>query len=73
MPIPDHENCQSPEDIALAAADVGLGASVAMGIEDALLITAGDEQPVRVLITGSLYLAGHILKLHRGFAVKPSG
>ncbi|NND50185.1 MAG: bifunctional folylpolyglutamate synthase/dihydrofolate synthase, partial [Rhizobiales bacterium] len=72
VPIPDHENCQSPEDIALAAADVGLGASVASNIDDALMITAGEEEPVRVLITGSLYLAGHILKRHRGFAIKPA-
>ncbi len=72
VPIPDHENCQSPEEIAQAAADVGLGASVASNIDDALMVTAGEEEPVRVLITGSLYLAGHILKMHRGFAIKPS-
>ena len=70
--IPGQPNCQTAEEIARAAAAVGLGAAVASGIDDALMIAAGEHEPVRVLITGSLYLAGHLLKLHRGFAIKPT-
>ena len=40
-------------------------------MRDALLIAAGGPDPVRVLITGSLYLAGDVLRQHRGFAIKP--
>jgi dihydrofolate synthase/folylpolyglutamate synthase len=71
--VPNQANSLSPRDIARAAADVGLGAALAASVDDALMIAAGGEEPVRVLITGSLYLAGEVLKSHRGFAIKPAG
>lgn len=72
VPIPDQVNAHDVEEIAHAATDVGLDVTVASNVSDALLIAAGNKEPVRVLITGSLYLAGSVLKQHRGFAIKPA-
>ena len=33
-------------------------------VPEALLQSASGREPARVLICGSLYLAGHVLKLH---------
>ena len=33
-------------------------------VPEALLRSASDGEPARVLICGSLYLAGHVLRLH---------
>jgi dihydrofolate synthase/folylpolyglutamate synthase len=35
-------------------------------VQEAVLRSASGEEPARVLICGSLYLAGHVLKLHAG-------
>lgn len=57
------ETSRKPEEIVEAAKRAGLTAETATGIEDALQkITALPwEAPPRVLITGSLYLAGEVL------------
>jgi dihydrofolate synthase/folylpolyglutamate synthase len=57
------EASRKPEDIVASAKRAGLAAETATGIEDALKkITALPwEAPPRVLITGSLYLAGEVL------------
>ncbi|MGV6803603.1 MAG: bifunctional folylpolyglutamate synthase/dihydrofolate synthase [Ruegeria sp.] len=60
--IPGEANTLSAKDTAAAAAKVDLPASTAESVSDALTaITAVDKQ-ARVLICGSLYLAGNILR-----------
>jgi dihydrofolate synthase/folylpolyglutamate synthase len=57
------ENTRKPEEIAAAAARAGHVAETALSIEDALekIAALPLEAPPRVLITGSLYLAGEVL------------
>ncbi|MCF6432502.1 folylpolyglutamate synthase/dihydrofolate synthase family protein [Leisingera sp. MMG026] len=60
--IPDEINTLSAEDTEAAANSVGIEAGTAESTMAALqMITAKDPQ-ARVLICGSLYLAGHILR-----------
>jgi dihydrofolate synthase/folylpolyglutamate synthase len=64
VPIPDHEKSIDTVSLASTAADAGTAASVASSVEDALRdIEATAGEPARILICGSLYLAGHVLKL----------
>jgi dihydrofolate synthase/folylpolyglutamate synthase len=61
VPVGGHA-CQPPEAIAAAAAAEGLEARTAASVEDALR-ALGDGAPAPVvLICGSLYLAGEVLK-----------
>ncbi|MEQ9693154.1 folylpolyglutamate synthase/dihydrofolate synthase family protein [Shimia sp. SDUM112013] len=60
--IPGEANTLPAEDTAAAASSVGLPASVAASVEDALAAILSDDARARVLICGSLYLAGHILR-----------
>lgn len=64
VPIPDQDNAMPPEMLADAARALGMRVEVAPGIEGALqaLATLVYEVPPRILITGSLYLAGHVLE-----------
>jgi dihydrofolate synthase/folylpolyglutamate synthase len=57
------ENTRKPEEIVAAATRAGLAAETAASIEDAIKKIAALplETPPRVLITGSLYLAGEVL------------
>jgi dihydrofolate synthase/folylpolyglutamate synthase len=66
VPIPDELNAFSSEDLAVIAAAEGFEVSAAGSVHDALLKSrsALAGRPARVLICGSLYLAGHVLKLH---------
>ncbi len=60
----DHEG-YSPQDLAAEVSNAGLAASTAANIPDAIaqvLADAGDEEPPRILITGSLYLMGEVLR-----------
>jgi dihydrofolate synthase/folylpolyglutamate synthase len=68
VPIPGaHEAPFSPEALAEAAHSVSLSAEPAASVEAALKhIDALDPGPKRILITGSLYLAGHVLALQEG-------
>ncbi len=65
VPVPG-ETSQKPEEIVAAARQAGLKAAAASGVEDALKKIAALpwEAPPRVLITGSLYLAGEVLALN---------
>jgi dihydrofolate synthase/folylpolyglutamate synthase len=62
VPVPA-EIARTPDDVATAAIEAGLVAEATSSIEDALRRVAGLglEIPPRVLITGSLYLAGAAL------------
>jgi dihydrofolate synthase/folylpolyglutamate synthase len=68
VPIPGaHEAPFTPEALADAAQSVSLSAEAAPSVEVALKrIDAIEPGPKRVLITGSLYLAGHVLALQEG-------
>jgi dihydrofolate synthase/folylpolyglutamate synthase len=62
VPVPA-EIARTPQEVAAAAREAGLAAEATGGIEEALArVTALHlETPPRVLITGSLYLAGAVL------------
>ncbi|MFE8583906.1 bifunctional folylpolyglutamate synthase/dihydrofolate synthase [Sphingomonas sp. NCPPB 2930] len=62
VPVP-HHSCHAPEDLAGQARRQGLSAEAATDPADALVRIAGHfDRPARVLIAGSLYLAGQVLE-----------
>lgn len=64
VPIPGTENAHTPESLAAAARPLGMRVETAPSVEAALaaLGRLAYETPPRILITGSLYLAGHVLR-----------
>jgi len=64
--IPDQQAAIPAETLAQAATRCGLAATPAHSVADALatLLAAAGDAPARVLICGSLYLAGHVLADH---------
>ncbi|MFC6688345.1 bifunctional folylpolyglutamate synthase/dihydrofolate synthase [Jhaorihella thermophila] len=60
--IPGEANTLSAAETAAAAKEVGLPARTAANLSDALASIAGVEPEARVLICGSLYLAGNVLR-----------
>jgi dihydrofolate synthase/folylpolyglutamate synthase len=72
VPIPGaHEAPFTPDALAEVARRVDLSAESAVDIESALKrIELLDSLPKRVLICGSLYLAGHVLALQEGVEVQ---
>jgi dihydrofolate synthase / folylpolyglutamate synthase len=61
--IPDRDNTMPPDRLADAARHLGMRVETADSVETALrsLARLAYEAPPRILITGSLYLAGHVL------------
>lgn len=67
VPIPGPEAAFEPGELAAVAASVGLNAAVAPDVETAIrILQESEEEPLRILICGSLYLAGHVLALQEG-------
>ena len=66
VPIPDVENAMPVDRLTDAARSLGMRVEIAPGIEAALraLSRLAYEVPPRILITGSLYLAGHVLAIN---------
>ncbi len=66
VPIPDTENAMPVDRLADAVRSLGMRVEIAAGVEAALrsLSKLAYEVPPRILITGSLYLAGHVLGLN---------
>ena len=65
VPIPSEPNAFSAEALAEIARAEGFDVTPSLSVPDALLKSqAALSGPGRVLICGSLYLAGHVLKLH---------
>ena len=60
--IPGEAATLSPSDTAAAAEKVGLAACVSASVDAALAAVLAKEPHARVLICGSLYLAGAILR-----------
>ncbi len=63
--IPGEANAFTAEELARAARGEGLVAEPAPSIETAVLMASEGQAGVRLLICGSLYLAGNVLALHR--------
>ncbi len=61
--IPDRDNAMAPDTLADAARHLGMRVETSSGVEAALrsLTRLSYEVPPRILVTGSLYLAGHVL------------
>ncbi|MDV3258425.1 MAG: bifunctional folylpolyglutamate synthase/dihydrofolate synthase [Sphingomonas sp.] len=60
LPIDGHE-CRSPRDLALLAESMGLPARARASLSDAMTALS---RPARILVFGSLYLAGELLALN---------
>jgi dihydrofolate synthase/folylpolyglutamate synthase len=60
--IPGEANTIPAEDTARFAADVGLPASTAASVQDAITAIRAAHPQARILICGSLYLAGHVIR-----------
>jgi dihydrofolate synthase/folylpolyglutamate synthase len=63
VPIKGHDNCHDPEALALEARAMGFYARTASSLKAALAEVGQNDDNPRVLITGSLYLAGEALQL----------
>jgi dihydrofolate synthase/folylpolyglutamate synthase len=63
VPIPDRDNAMPPDRLADAARQLGMRVETSARVEAALhsLARLAYEVPPRILITGSLYLAGAVL------------
>jgi len=70
VPIPGaHEAPFQPEALAALARELGFNATSAPNASEAIRqIEADNVQPKRILICGSLYLAGHVLAEQEGVA-----
>ena len=64
VPIPAEPNAFAAEPLAEMARSEGFDAVAVNSVAEALLRSASRGEPARVLICGSLYLAGHVLRLH---------
>jgi dihydrofolate synthase/folylpolyglutamate synthase len=62
LSIPGEVNTLPAEETAKIAAGCGMDASVAVSAEDAVAKIVETEPGARILICGSLYLAGAILR-----------
>ncbi|MBL4618937.1 MAG: bifunctional folylpolyglutamate synthase/dihydrofolate synthase [Marinicaulis sp.] len=63
----DYDGVASADAVAAAAKEAGLNANVCKSVVDAVTAACRDKinEPPRLLICGSLYLAGEVLKDHR--------
>jgi dihydrofolate synthase/folylpolyglutamate synthase len=64
VPIPHQSNSMTAQDIRAIAMRIGIPAQEAESVEDALQVARrlSLDRPPRILIAGSLYLAGEVLK-----------
>jgi dihydrofolate synthase/folylpolyglutamate synthase len=63
VPVPDEPASRDPVEAAALAMHLGVPATPAPDLAEALCaIAAAEPGPARVLICGSLYLAGHVLR-----------
>ena len=71
VPIPGaHEAPHAPENIASIASALGFSASTAPDVTAAVRRIEAVGPARRILICGSLYLAGHVLALQSGVSVQ---
>ncbi|VAW11672.1 Dihydrofolate synthase @ Folylpolyglutamate synthase [hydrothermal vent metagenome] len=68
--IPDQINGLAASDVAGSAAEAGFAGATAASVAAAIdQLVENEPEAQRILITGSLYLAGDVLKQHRGYAI----
>ena len=65
LAIPGEPNAMAADELVRIAQAEGIAAEPAGSIEEAVGQAARSAAPARILITGSLYLAGRALALHR--------
>jgi dihydrofolate synthase/folylpolyglutamate synthase len=71
VPIPGaHERPFTPEALAGLAREAGFTADVAAGVPEALALVEREDGAKRIVICGSLYLAGHVLAMQEGMSVQ---
>jgi dihydrofolate synthase / folylpolyglutamate synthase len=64
VPVQAEPKCYTPQEIADACEDAGIRIQIADGVEEAIeAIIAQADQPSRILVFGSLYLALEVLDL----------
>ena len=63
LTIPGEANTLPAEETAAAATAAGIPATTAESVEEAIATIKAKDPNARILICGSLYLAGHILRL----------
>ena len=66
LTIPGEANAVPADQLASRVIELGLSAEAATSIEDGLRRASHYPQAPRILIGGSLYLAGHVLALQEG-------
>jgi len=66
LSIPNEVNAISGDDLAETVRGLGTKASVASSVVDAVTMAASLHTSARILICGSLYLAGHVLAAEEG-------
>jgi dihydrofolate synthase/folylpolyglutamate synthase len=69
LTIPDEENALPADRLAETARQQGLTAQSQSSLQDALTAAGEVTPPPRILICGSLYLAGRVLAEHNGEAM----
>lgn len=64
--IPDRDNAMPPDRLADAVRQLGMRVEIAASVKAALraLVSLTYEVPPRIIITGSLYLVGHVLAVN---------
>ncbi len=60
--IPDEKSTLTAEETARAGADVGLPSRAAGSVEEAIDAITSEHPHARILICGSLYFAGHVIR-----------
>jgi len=64
VPIPGEAAALSPEELATHAAEAGIPVEPAAGFAEAVAQIAATAPEARIIICGSLYLAGRVLREH---------
>jgi dihydrofolate synthase/folylpolyglutamate synthase len=64
VPVPDEPASRDPVEAAALARRHGIAATPAPDLASALRTIAAAPDAARVLVCGSLYLAGHVLRDH---------
>jgi dihydrofolate synthase/folylpolyglutamate synthase len=64
VPVPNEPLSRDPEASVAIARGLDLPAEAAASVSDAVTAIAASGQPGDVLVCGSLYLVGHILRTH---------
>jgi dihydrofolate synthase/folylpolyglutamate synthase len=67
VPIPGpHDTTYAPEDLANLAREMGFAAEASTGVVEALTRIETSKTAKRILICGSLYLAGYVIAMQEG-------